>query len=258
MEVQPFSRQYLQMATTFAYYGFKMRDQSTILGFLWTLLHPLLLFLILYALFRQRLGTDIRDFGVYLLIGIVHWSLFATATSKAVNCLVSRSDMVVNMNFPRELIVLGDVGGVAASSLLEFLVVCCFALFVGVTAKPAWLLIPLVFVAQLLFVVAVSLVVASIQVFVRDTERIWSLILRMGFFAVPIFYPLAMLGEGISRAVVELNPLTQYMEYSRALIIEGRVPPAGELLLTLSITCIALLLSFLWFRRVEYAFAERL
>jgi ABC-type polysaccharide/polyol phosphate export permease len=256
--MQPFSRQYLHMAGTFAYYGFKMRDQSTILGFFWTLLHPLLLFLILFTLFRQRLGTDTPNFGMYLLIGIVHWSLFATATGKAVNCLMARREMVVNMNFPKELIVLGEVGGVAASSLLEFLVVCGFAIAVGVAFKAAWLLLPLVFLAQLIFVLAVSLVLGSIQVFVRDTERIWSLILRMGFFAVPIFYPLSMLGDGVARQIVQANPLTQYMEYSRSLIIDGQIPPSGDVLNSVAISGISLALSFAWFRRIEDSFAERL
>jgi ABC-2 type transport system permease protein len=246
------------MAGTFAYYGFKMRDQSTVLGFLWTLLHPLLLFVILFTLFRQRLGADVPHFGVYLLIGIVHWSLFSTATGKAVNCLISRREMVVSMNFPRELLVLGDVGGVTVSSLLEFFVVCCFALAVGVSFKTTWLLLPLVFTGQLIFVVAISLLISSVQVFVRDTERIWSLILRMGFFAVPIFYPITMLSDGMSRKIVLGNPLTQYMEYSRALIIDGRIPPPGDMTYTLVISCIALVLSFAWFRRIEDSFAERL
>ncbi len=87
--ISPYSEQYWNMARTFAYYGFRMRDQSTILGFIWTLLYPLLLFIILFALFRQRLGADIPNFSVYLLIGIVHWNMFASATNKAVNSLVS-------------------------------------------------------------------------------------------------------------------------------------------------------------------------
>jgi len=246
------------MAVTFAYYGFKMRDQSTILGFLWTLLHPLLLFVILFTLFRQRLGAGIPDFGVYLLLGIVHWSLFSTATGKAVGCLVARHEMVVSMNFPKELLVFGDIGGVAVSSLLEFLVVGLFALAVGVTFKMTWLLLPLVFMAQLIFVVALSLLLSSAHVFVRDTERIWSLILRMGFFAVPIFYPVTMLSDGISREIVLANPLTQYMEYSRALIIDGRIPPPGDMIYTLAISFIALVASIAWFRHVEQSFAERL
>ena len=256
--MQTFSKQYLGMVGTFAYYGFKMRDQSTILGFLWTLLHPLLLFAILFMIFRQRLGTDIPHFGVYLLLGIVHWSLFATATGKAVNSIVSRSDMVVNMQFPKELIVLGDLGAIAASSLLEFLVVCLFSIAVGVTFKATWLLVPLVFMSQLILVVAVSLVLSSLQVFVRDIERIWSLVLRMGFFAVPIFYPVSMLTDDLSRKLVLANPLTQFMEYTRALIIDGRIPPPSGVLYTLGTSIIVLFLSFVWFRRAEGSFAERL
>ena len=256
--MQRYSRQYWDMVGTFAYFGFKMRDQSTILGFFWTLLHPLLLFVILFTLFRQRLGADIPHFGVYLLIGIVHWSMFAAATGKAISSVIVRRDMVVNMKFPRELIVLGDVGGVAVSSVLEFVVVICITLIVGVPFNLTWLLLPLVFFVQLIFVVAVCLMLSSVQVFVRDTERIWSLVLRMGFFIVPIFYPISMLSSGVSRELVLANPITQFMEISRTIILGGKLPEIGDMAYALGISCIALFFGITLFRRVEDSFAERL
>jgi ABC-2 type transport system permease protein len=200
-----YSKQYWNMVQTFAYYGFRMRDQSTTLGFLWTLLHPLILFSILYLLFKQRLGAEIPHFGVYLLIGIVHWNMFATATSKAVNSLIARRDMVVGMNFPRELIVFGDVGAALLSSALEFGVLVLFAAIIAVPVSPLWLLLPFVFIIQAIFSLAVALILSAANVFVRDVERIWTLVIRIGFFAVPIFYPITILSDPVARRVTVRN-----------------------------------------------------
>lgn len=256
--ISPYSEQYWSMARTFAYYGFRMRDQSTVLGFIWTLLYPLLLFIILFGLFRQRLGADIPNFSVYLLIGIVHWNMFATATNKAVNSLVSRRDMVVGMNFPRELIVFGDVGAALISSSLEFLVLIIFAAIMSESLGLTWLLVPLVFVCQSVLVLAVSLIVAALQVFIRDVERIWSLLIRVGFFAVPIFYPLSIVTDASARAVIFANPLTHYMIASRDLMLEGQLPSLGGFAYSLAISLILLVVGLTLFRRAETAFAERL
>ncbi len=256
--MSPYSEQYWNMARTFAYYGFRMRDQSTVLGFLWTLLYPLLLFLILFTLFRQRLGSDIPNFAVYLLIGIVHWNMFATSTNKAVNSLVARREMVVGMNFPRELIVFGDVGAALISSSLEFLVLIIFAAFMDVQLSLTWLLVPVVFAIQSILVLGTSLIVAALQVFVRDVERVWSLLIRIGFFAVPIFYPLSIVSDPLARSVLLANPLTQNMIASRELLLDGSVPPLAGLGYSLGISAVLLIFGLTFFRRAETSFAERL
>lgn len=253
-----YTQQYWYLARTFAYFGFRMRDQSTVLGFIWTLLYPLLLFVILFTLFRQRLGAEIPNFSVYLLIGIVHWNMFATATGKAVNSLVARREMVVGMNFPRELIVLGDVGAALISSALEFLVLIVFTAVLGVQISAAWLLIPVIFAIQSILVLGTSLVLASLQVFVRDVERVWSLIVRVGFFAVPIFYQISIVSDPIFRGVLLANPLTQNMIASRAALLDGNVPALAGLTYSLGFSTVLLVLGLKLFRLAEKSFAERL
>ncbi|NNE35554.1 MAG: ABC transporter permease [Rhodothermales bacterium] len=235
-----------------------MRDQSSVLGFFWTLLHPILLFLILFSLFRQRLGSDIPHFSVYLLVGIVHWNMFATSTTKAVNSLVARREMVVGMNFPRELIVLGDVGATLIASFLEFLILILFAVFLGVPVSFLWVLVPVVFLIQSVFVLATSLILAGLQVFVRDIERVWSLLIRVGFFAVPIFYQLSMVSDPFLRWVMLANPLTQNMLASRELLLEASIPPLTGIAYSFGISVVLLGAGIAFFRHAETSFAERL
>jgi len=238
--------------------AFRVRDQGTVLGFLWTLLHPLLMLLILYALFQGQLGERIPNFRSYLLIGITHWSFFATATSKAVTSIVQRRELVSNFPFPRALLVLSDVGAVLISFVLELVVLLLFLVWDGVPLRWAALALPLVVAVEAVLVTGVGLALACAQVFVKDTERIWGILLRIGFFLVPIFYPVALLAEGPKRAIYLLNPLTQLMAASRELLLEGRVPAAAGIAWTVACAAGLLAGAFALFRRLEPRFAERL
>ena len=249
---------YWNLVREFTVCGFKIRDQGTVLGFCWTLLHPLLLLVVLYTLFKDRLGGNIPHFRVYLLIGIIHWSYFSTATTKAVTSIVLRRDLVTHVSFPREILVIGDVGTILISFVLEMAVLFLFLLVEGIPPRLVWMLMPLVIGLQTMLIVAFSLFLASLQVFVKDIERIWTIILRIGFFAVPIFYQTSMIQDPYLRWVLECNPLTQLMEFSRGLLIDGALPSPTWILYTLAFSTLLLTLTLWMFKKLEYRFAERL
>src|SRR5262245_53210418 len=103
--------------------AFKLRDQGTLLGFLWTLLQPLAMLSVLYWLFRKQIGGEVQHFSLYMLIGIVLWTFFAAGTAKGLTSLVTRRDLIDSVTFPRELLVVSAVLTVIVSSTLEFCVV---------------------------------------------------------------------------------------------------------------------------------------
>ncbi len=252
------ARQYGNLLREFTICGFKLRDQGSVLGFVWTLLHPLLLLLVLSLLFSQRLAEDIRHPTLYLLIGIVHWSFFSTATSKAVNSIAAREDLVRNVPFPREILVLADVGTVLISFVLEVGVLFLFVFASGVPVQWTWLLLPAVIAIQAVFVTGVALALACARVFVRDIERVWTIVLRIGFFCVPIFYTSAILTTDLQRWIFACNPLAQLMGFSRSLLIDGRVPAFGWLGYALAVSAGVLGVGLFLFKRLERAFPERL
>ena len=249
-------RSYWTLLREFTITWFKLRDQGSLLGFFWTLLHPLILLLVLYLLFQQRLGADIPHFGVYLLIGIIHWSFFATATGRCVGSLVNRDQLVRNVRFPRELLVLSDVGSILISFVLEIVVLLLFVLFEGLHVRWVWLMIPVIVAIEAIFVSGVALVLASSQVFAQDIERIWSILLRIGFFLVPIFYSTAGIDHGWARTMIEINPLTQIMTFSRDVLIDGSLPSVTWMTYTLAVTSILFLVALWLFNRVEASLAE--
>jgi lipopolysaccharide transport system permease protein len=250
-------RRYWNLLREFTVNWFKLRDQGSLLGFFWTLLHPLTLLLVLYLLFQQRLGSDIPHFGVYLLIGIIHWSFFATATGRCVSSLVARDDLVRNVRFPRELLVFSDIGSILISFLLEIAVLLLFVLFEGLPIRWLWLMIPAIVALEALLVAGISLVLASAQVFVQDVERIWSIVMRIGFFLVPIFYSVDAIDQIWARALLEVNPLTQIMTFSRDVLIHGAFPSPLWVVYTLGFSWALFAVALRAFRRAEASIAER-
>lgn len=236
---------------------FRLRDQGTVAGFLWTLLHPLFIFVILHTLFRHAMEPLIPQYAVCLLIGIVQWNFFSTGTSAGLTSLLRKSGLLSNHAFPRVLVVLSAVAAVLLSHLLEWGVLLAALVALGTRPSPGWLALPALIALELALVVGASCVLAVTAVRLRDLERAWSLILYGLFFMTPVFYTAEALGGPAGR-LTALNPLALVIGASRAAVLEGAWRPSGEslwLAAALSAFCAAALAVF---PRLSRGIAERL
>lgn len=238
--------------------AFKLRDQGTFLGFLWTLLQPLAMLSVLYWLFRNRLGETVQYPGLYLLVGIVLWTFFASGTAKGLLSLVVRRDLISAVTFPRELIVISAVLTVMYSSTLEFLVVLGFALAIGAGLSWAWLALPLVLLLEGVLVVGCALLFAPWYVYARDLDNIWNIVLRIGFFLTPIFYLPEHFLSASDRAIYMLNPVTQIMTQARQILLQHEFPSLAALGYTTVVAFLLLGLGILNFRYLAADLAEHI
>ncbi|MEI7530074.1 MAG: ABC transporter permease [Elusimicrobiota bacterium] len=205
-----------------------LRQQSTFLGFLWTLLNPALMFAVLYGLFVKWLGRAQGDYAVFLLIGIVEWNFFASATSCALSSLLRRGPLLGNFPVAFEVPVLGAVLSVYFSHLLELAALTALLAFMQHGLPVSWPWLILIDLSYLALAAGVSLILAGLFVFYTDLERIWSILLTAGFFLTPVFYPLAVIAPEKGR-LLALSPLTAVMESAR-LALSGPAPAAGTVL----------------------------
>ena len=205
-----------------------MRQQSTFLGFLWTMLHPALLFAAMYAVFEHWIGSRQRGYALFLVVGIVEWNFFASGTNYALTSLQRRAPILKNFPVLPETVVLASLLSGYFSHLLELAALCALILLSGTAPSLSWFwLIPL----DILYfglVAGVGMLLAWLSVFYLDLERIWGIVLMAGFFLTPIFYPLSVLA-GSRRRLLELSPLTAALESLR-LVLYGARPAAGALL----------------------------
>lgn len=206
---------------------FKLRYQGSILGYLWSLLKPLMLFAILYVVFIHfmRFGNNGEHFAVQLLLGIVMWTFFIEATNQGMNAIVGRGDLIRKINFPKYIIVVSGTISALINLLLNLIVVFIFIIFNGVTLTWTVLLFPFVILELYVFALAIAFLLSALFVKFRDVSHIWEVIMQGLFYATPIIYPLAMVvqvNETAAKALL-LSPIAQVIQDARFTAISHSV-----------------------------------
>ena len=227
-------RRFLELTRTLAVTDFKLKFFGSVLGYLWQLMRPLMLFGVLYVVFVQfvRLGGEtVSHYPVVLLTGIVTFMFFASATGGCVSAVLNREALVRKIEFPRLVIPLTVVLVAYFDLLLNFVAVFIFVLANGVEPRWSWLeLIPLL-VALGVLATGIGMLLSALYVRYRDVEPIWEVLLQVFFYASPILYPIELVatqgGEGVQKAMM-LSPLAAILQEIRHAVIDPSAMSAGQ------------------------------
>lgn len=202
---------------------FKLRYQASTLGYLWSVLNPLLLFAILYVVFDKFLGVGrhIEHFPVYLLTGIVLWRFFTEATNNGLKAIVQRGNLIRKINFPKYIVVISGTVSSLINLGINLLVVLVFIVINGV--QLSWLsliVIPLI-IELYAFALALAFLLSAVNVKFRDISYLWDVFLQAAFYATPIIYPLSLVAEKseLIAEVLLLNPVAQVIQDVRYVLI---------------------------------------
>lgn len=250
-------KNYWTMVFSLATADFKMRDQGTVAGFLWTLLNPLIYYLVLYGLFVKWMGSRIPDFPLYLIIGFVQWNFFASATSSAIFVLIRYSMYIKSINFPKSVLVMCSVLSALYIHLLElFILIVVFLIIKGHVGIKVILLLPIL-ALNIYLVVALSFVLATIGVYFLDISRIWGILMSIGIFITPIFYSMDMLSVGKQRIIL-LNPMTHIIKATRQILIDNKFPDLPGLIYVFVLSTVILIVGYRLFKKMEGFFVEKI
>ncbi|MBR3137743.1 ABC transporter permease [Candidatus Saccharibacteria bacterium] len=202
---------------------FKLRYQGSVLGYLWALLRPLMMFAILYIVFGKllRFGSDIPHYPVYLLTGTTLWSFFTECTNQGIQAIVVRGELIRKICFPKYIIVVSATLTAIINLLINLVVIIVFALINGVTPSWTWLIVPFVVCELYALSLGISFLLGAINVKYRDITSIWDVCIQALFYAVPIIYPITMIASTNLTAakIILLNPIAQCIQDIRYLLI---------------------------------------
>jgi ABC-2 type transport system permease protein len=222
-------RRFAYLTRTLAVTDFKIRFYDSALGYLWTLMRPLLLFGVLYLVFTEivRFGGDVKHYPVYLLMAIVLFTYFSETTSRGVTSLMERENLLRKVRFPRLVIPLSVALHALFNLGLNLVVVFVFILASGIEPRIEWLgLMPLV-VLLVLFATGVTMLISALYVRYRDMQPIWEVVLQMLFYASPVIYVTSTFPDSVEREAMT-NPLTAILTEARYLLIDPAAPSAAE------------------------------
>jgi ABC-2 type transport system permease protein len=244
---------------------FKLRYQGSALGYAWSLLRPLFLFLILYLVFAKflKIGNAIPHYPVYLLLGIVLWNYFTEVTAGSVAAIVGKGDLLRKINFPKYVIILAGSFSAFINLLLNFIVIAVFMYFGHVS--PTWsslVIIPLV-IELFVFSIACAFFLSALYVRFRDVTYIWDVVLQGAFYATPILYALTRIPHKFAKILI-LNPMAQIIQDSRYVLVTKHTLTIYQeyggdkwiWAIPLGLTFIIVILASSYFRNSSKNFAE--
>ena len=246
---------------------FKLRYQGSILGYLWALLRPLMMFAILYVVFAKllRFGNDIPHYPVYLLCGTTMWSFFTECTAQGMQAIVARGGLLRKINFPKYIVVISATLTAVINMIINLCVVIIFALINGVQPSLTWLIIPILLLELYLLALGIAFLIGAINVKYRDVTSIWDVVVQALFYAVPIIYPISMVANSsaIAAKVILLNPISQAIQDIRYCLITHEtvttwnyIPNSILKILPILIVIILLICGGIYFRKKSKFFAE--
>lgn len=257
-----------------------VRYKSTVLGFFWSFVKPLVLTAIFYVAFDKLMPMrSMKEpgipFALLLLTGILAWTFFVGATAEAMNVILANANLIKKVRLPLAVFPVAAVCSHLIHFILALLVLLVLLIVAGLPPAPIFFLLPVVIGLQFLLTLAVSLGLSALNVFYRDVASLWEVLTTAWFYATPIVYPLAVatgkldeLHLGWLKWVYLANPMTPIISAYRRILLYGpldrQVPGLADVPLGLSLAiCLGitlLLLGLAWklFLHFSKSFADEL
>lgn len=246
----------------------KARYKNSVLGFVWSLLNPLGMMVVFTLVFTVMVpATDLRNFPIFFLCGFLPWQYFTTAMTSGMHSLVFNSNLVKKVYFPREVLPIASVIANLVNFLLALVVLFGALLVTRTHLSPYIWLLPVVILIQTFFVLGMTFVLSTLNVFYRDTGMIMDVALQAWFFLTPIFYPIEVLPRSfqvmgvtldLHRLMYILNPIASLIAAYRDLLYWGYRTNMDFFLRTAATSLIVLIIGYWFFLRYSRRFGEEL
>ena len=236
-----------------------LHHRNTLLGFAWSFLNPLLLMLVFVVVFGivGKFALQIENYALFLLAGLLPWQFCAAGLVGAANSFRESPTLVLKIRFPRVIVPLAALTSQLITFGYSLLVLLPVLWLAGCGPSLPYLCLPLVILCQFALLAGAGVAVALISAFYRDVSYLVNVVLAIGFYATPVFYPIDMVPPGL-RTLYYFNPLVHVITAYRRILLHGNPPGTLTLLALAGFALLALALGTLLYRRYQGRIAESL
>ena len=233
---------------------FKLKYRRSFLGIVWSVLNPLLMMIVLAAVFSYMFRFNIENFPLYLILGQIMFDFMNRSTNSAMSSIIDAQSLIKKiriekMIFPMEKVMF-ELLNTAISMIAAVLVMAYFQVLPSVHA--IWGL-PLLIIFITMFSFGLSLLISALSVFFRDVMHLWSVVLTAWTYATPLFYPFAIL-PGWMQTLERFNPMYVYVTYVRDVVLYQTVPSVGMHVACVAFAAVSLLLGIVVFKKNQHKF----
>jgi homopolymeric O-antigen transport system permease protein len=234
----------------------KLKYRDSFLGFLWSLLNPLMMLAIYTLAFKHIFRVKLDNYPFFLLVGLMPWHFFAGSVSASTQSIIGNASLLRKVYFPREILPIATVLFTFAQFLLALAVVLPASIFIfGMSVKwPALLFLPLLLM-HVVFTIGIGFALSAMTTFFRDVAHFTEMALMMLIWVTPIMYSAEMAPPGL-QAFFAVSPLAAFAISYQDVLYRGIVPPSSVLLVAAAWTIVALVGGLTIFRWNSPAFAE--
>ena len=244
----------------------RVKYGSSVLGYFWSLLEPLMLTAVYYLIFTvllERARFGISNYALFLMLGVLPWLWVNTTVSASMRAMRGQARLITKVRIPREIFPLSVVGAKTFEFLVSWFVIIGIAAVAGVPPTMNAAYLPLVFLIQLLLVTGLSLFLSSVNVMLRDLERLTRIILRAGFYLSPVIYPVQRFLEpgqlpDWARLLYQMNPLVGIFGFYRSIFYPETFPTTTMITASVSISVLMFVVGYWTFLRLEPAVLKEL
>lgn len=237
---------------------FKIRYNGSVLGYLWALLKPLLIFLILNFIFSRVFSSGVEHYSLNLLTGLILWGYFTDSTKIGLTSLFIKSSLIAKIDIPLSAIIIASTVHTTITFLINLSILASF--FVWFHVYPSFWSIGLFIVYIVLLYILIlgfTFISAPLYIRYRDLDQIWEILLTLGFYVAPIIYPLSFIPEKF-RQWLWLNPTSYIIHYSKLALINNEMISARNLILIIVSILLFLIVGIYVFNRNKNTIAEML
>lgn len=202
----------------------KLKYRRSFLGYLWSILNPLMVMVIMVIVFSNMFRFSIENYPVYLLIGQLCFSFLTESTNQAIYSITGNASLLKKTYVPKYIFTCAKVTSACVNLLFSLGALILVMLFCRVPFKPTIVFVPLILVQLYFFCMGIGMFLAAANVFFRDIQYIYNAVTTAWMYLTPIFYPLDQLPERLQWCIKHLNPMYFYIGQIRDLVLSGRLP----------------------------------
>ncbi|HXO19902.1 MAG TPA: ABC transporter permease [Thermoanaerobaculia bacterium] len=226
----------------------KVRYRRSAIGFLWTMLQPLLMMLVFQVVFSHLFRFPIPDYPVYALAGILFWNFFSQSIVASMNSLRGNAQLLQKLPVPRAVFPVATVISGVVNLVFALVPMILILLVTQHTLHLSLLFLPVSILLATAFTLGAGLLLSPLAVFFSDVVELVGVLLTLLMYMTPLFYPIAAL-HGWAHRIVRFNPVRSILEVFRDPIYYGKIPPLSHLSVSLGIALLALAVGAFAFRR---------
>jgi ABC-type polysaccharide/polyol phosphate export permease len=231
----------------------KVKYRRSVLGYLWSLLNPLIMMMVISAVFSTVFRFDIPNFPIYMLSGMIIFNFFSEATTSAMSSIVNGGALIKKVYLPKYIFPFSRTLSSFVNLLFSLLAIVIMLFITKVPVTPILLLFPLPLLYVLLFSIGVGLILSVCMVYFRDTAHLYGVFLTAWMYFTPIFYPESIV-PAFTRNLLKFNPLYHFIQIFRQVVLYGQMPTMKENLICVGVCVVSIFVGLLFFRKNQDKF----